>query len=279
MRSVMTAWCAGFAFDVPSPIAGQVQGLNLKGGLLFSGQQGVDRLAYRPDRNNVQPRLGMVYRISDRWLLRGGFGLYYLGSSGGQPTTGFSQSTALTASLDGGNKPRVSLGDPFPEGLLPPTGSGEGLATLLGRAVQFGYVNRVVPSSRQYSFGIERLLPGGFLFEVSYSGNATRRYPVTAQLNAIPVSQLGRPDTYYLERVPNPMAGLLPGNAAKNGPTIPRQDLLAPFPQYTTVTMTDVPIGRPVTTRCRCDWRDASPPDGAWTSRIRFLRPWSRCPF
>src|SRR5262249_45199493 len=33
-------------------------------------------------------------------------------------------------------------------------------------------------------------------------------------------------------------------NGAKNGATIPRQDLLLPFPQYTNVTASNVPIGR-----------------------------------
>jgi hypothetical protein len=39
------------------------------------------------------------------------------------------------------------------------------------------------------------------------------------------------------------MAGLLPDNGAKNGATIPRQDLLLPFPQYTSVNASNVPIG------------------------------------
>src|SRR5690606_14494088 len=43
---------------------------------------------------------------------------------------------------------------------------------------------------------------------------------------------------------PNPMQGLLPLNASKNGATVVRQDLLVPFPQYSGVTMSNVPIGR-----------------------------------
>src|SRR3989442_4387009 len=40
------------------------------------------------------------------------------------------------------------------------------------------------------------------------------------------------------------MEGLLPENPAKNGSTIPRQDLLLPFPQYTGLTLTSLPIGK-----------------------------------
>src|SRR5262249_43836612 len=40
------------------------------------------------------------------------------------------------------------------------------------------------------------------------------------------------------------MEGLLPDNPAKNASTIPRQDLLLPFPQYTSLALTSLPIGR-----------------------------------
>jgi hypothetical protein len=60
----------------------------------------------------------------------------------------------------------------------------------------------------------------------------------------LPVNQLGQPSAFYTTRVNNPMAGLLPDNPAKNGATIPRQDLLLPFPQYTSFTLTNIPIGR-----------------------------------
>jgi hypothetical protein len=57
----------------------------LTGGLLFAGSSGEQRLAFQPDRNNFQPRIGFAYRLAGRWVLRGGYGLYYLGAHGGQP--------------------------------------------------------------------------------------------------------------------------------------------------------------------------------------------------
>lgn len=234
----------GFAFDQASPIASQVQGLNLRGGLLFAGSDGSTRQAFNSDRNNIQPRIGIAVQASRNWVLRGGYGLYYIGASGAQPNTGFSQSTPITSSLDGGNTPRVNLVNPFPEGLIAPKGSADGLSTLLGQGVTFGYLNRVIPYAHQYSFGVQRLLPGGFVVDAAYSANETRRYPVSANLNVIPASQLGQPDAFYREQVTNPMRGLIPLNAAKNGATITRQDLLLPFPQYTSVNMNNIPIGQ-----------------------------------
>ena len=40
------------------------------------------------------------------------------------------------------------------------------------------------------------------------------------------------------------MAGLIPNNAALNGATITRQQLLLPYPQYTGITLAGVPIGK-----------------------------------
>lgn len=234
----------GFAFDQPSPIASQVRGLTLRGGLLYAGTSGEARRAFNNDWNNIQPRVGVAVRLTSKWVLRGGYGLFYLAGQGAQPNTGFSQSTPLVSSLDGGNTPRVNLANAFPDGMIQPRGNADGLATLLGQGVSFGYLDRAIPYSHQYSFGIERTLGNTILVEASYSGNETRRYPVGANLNAIPVEQLGQPVSYYRERVSNPMAGLLPLNAAKNGTTINREDLLVPFPQYTGVSMGSIPIGK-----------------------------------
>ena len=71
----------GLDDNAASPIASRVQGLNLKGTVLFSGKDGQPRAAFPTDRNNWQPRVGAAYRIGDRWVLRGGYGLAYLGQN------------------------------------------------------------------------------------------------------------------------------------------------------------------------------------------------------
>jgi len=95
------------------------------------------------------------------------------------------------------------------------------------------YLDRPLPYTQQTSIGLQRQLAHGWIVEAAYSGNFTRRLPVNASINVLPVNQLGQANTYYTTRIPNPMAGLLPDNPAKNASTIPRQDLLLPFPQYT----------------------------------------------
>jgi hypothetical protein len=113
------------------------------------------------------------------------------------------------------------------------------------------YFNRPLPFSHQFSFDIQRELPGNLLAEIGYVGNITRRLPVGGvNLNAVPSNLLGRRtaagviDTaWYTERIANPLQGRIPDNANLNGATIPRQSLLVPYPQYAGLTLNNLPIG------------------------------------
>jgi hypothetical protein len=162
----------GFAFDQPSPIAGQVSGLDLRGGLLYAGSSGDSRYAFNPDRKHIEPRIGVAWRFAPKWVMRGGYGLAYLGQSAQGPNTGFSQLTSLIASTDGNFTPAVSLSDPFPTslfptGLLQPIGNKLGLATNLGQSISAQYVDRPLPYTHQILVRlparIERRMAGGCL--------------------------------------------------------------------------------------------------------------------
>jgi hypothetical protein len=234
----------GFNFDQPSPIANQVQGLTLKGGLMYASGSGESRQAFNRDYLHPQPRVGFAYRLGHDWAIRGGYGLLFLGQYERGPATGFSQPSPLTSSTDGGLTPRLTLSNPYPEPLLQAIGNSRGAATNLGLAISAQYLDRPLPYAQEMSLGFQRQFRGGWVLESSYAANFTHRLPVNAQVDNLPVSELGQTNSYYTTGVPNPMAGLLPDNPAKNGATIPRQDLLLPFPQYTGITLTSLPIGR-----------------------------------
>ena len=243
----------GFALDQLSPIASQVSGLALRGGLTFAGINGSSRYAFDPKPFNFDPRVGVAYRLGEKWVLRGGYGVMELGQSSSGPQSGFSRTTSMITSLDGNITPAASLSNPFPAslfptGLLRPIGSSQGLATNLGQSVTAPFRDRPLPYSHQYSFGIETELPGSWLLDVAYQGNLTRRLPVNLALNFIPLATLNsipvdQRTAYFTALVPNPMAGLLPGTSL-NAATIPRQQLTFAYPQYSQVTLTDVPIGK-----------------------------------
>ena len=68
--------------------------------------------------------------------MRGGFALYsvpfYIDAVN---QVGFSQSTLLVPTLNAGLSFNANLANPFPGGVLEPTGASSGLATSLGQAV------------------------------------------------------------------------------------------------------------------------------------------------
>jgi hypothetical protein len=239
----------GLDMNAASPIAGQAAGLNLKGAVLFSNVAGQPRGAFDKDRNNFQPRVGLAYRLGSNWVVRGGYGLYYLGQNETGALQGFSQTTNAITSTDGNLTPAVNLQNAFanlPGGrLYSPIGSSQGAASFLGQTISPNYLARFLPSSHQYSIDIERQLPGNMMAEVGYVGNRSRGLPVNTVANFVPTSELNRRtpagaiDTaYYTARVNNPMAGLIPDNAGLNGATIPRQQLLYAFRNFRKSTST-----------------------------------------
>lgn len=231
-----------FAFDQPHPLSQQVQGLNLKGGLVYANAD--DRRFFASDGNNFQPRFGAAFKLTEQWVVRGGYGLFYLGADERGDTYGYSRSTPLVASTDGGLTPRVTLANAFSEPLLQPVGNSQGLNTNLGLGINIGFFDRPLPYSHQYSLGLERQVGQNWLVEVSYVGNKSRRLPVSANVNVIPASELGKPAAYYAERIANPMAGRIPDNAARNGATITRDILLTPYPHFGAINVSSIPIGR-----------------------------------
>ena len=244
----------GLDFNAASPIAARAQGLNLKGTVLFANLDGQPRGSFTPDRNNFAPRIGAAYRLTDKWVLRGGYGLYYLGQGATGTNQGYSQRTNATTTLDT-LKPAVTLENAFallPGGqLLGAVGNANGAASFLGQAITANWLDRPLPYSHQYSFDIQRELGGGILIEAGYVGNLSRKLPINTLGNYVPTSELGRRtaagtiDTaYYTGQTPNPMAGLVPLNPALNGATASRQNLLFAFPQFSQININNIPIGK-----------------------------------
>lgn len=243
-------------FQAASPLAPKVQGMDLKGAVYFANYQGQPRGAFNPDRNNWAPRIGAAYRWKEKWVFRGGYGLYYLGQSATGPANGYSQRTNAVVSINNNQTPAVTTANAFalqPGGqLLPAVGNSEGTSSFLGQSIVSNYLARTLPYSHQYSFDIQHELKWGMLIEAGYVGNQTRGLPINSIVNYVPTSELGRRtstgaiDTaYYNAQVPNPLAGKIPNNAALNGPTTARVNLMYAFPQFASGTqIANMPIGK-----------------------------------
>ena len=248
----------GFGFDQTSPLAAQITGragvsecpacTSLKGGLLFTGANGQPEEAFDADRNNFQPRVGVAYQVDDKTVLRGGYGLYYFPQAEFGGTTGFTISTPFVATTGGGAQgfiPANTLNNPFPTGLIQPTGASLGLLTQAGQGLIFSNPARHIPKIHEFSFGGQRLLPGGFKFDLSYVGSRSRDILTNdfnignaRNINVLSAEQLAQARAnpgFFSQQVANPFVGLLPGTSL-NGATVARRQLLLPYPQFTTVT-------------------------------------------
>jgi hypothetical protein len=245
-----------FAFDpsVVSPVSARIDktrfpGLDVRGGLRFAGVDGNPREPWRLDENNLQPRLGAVYQLDDRTVLRGGVGRYYLNPVSVGFTQGFSVQTPFVASLDGNRTPLYNLANPYPSGVIQPAGADGGLDTFLGRAISFSNPDFKIPHVDQFSIGVQRQLPWDVVVEVSYVGSRTRDVQTRdTGINEPPQSLRDKCDVtqggnraFCDERLPNPFFGVpgFEGTAHFTSPTLSRYDLSRPFPQFGRITETE----------------------------------------
>src|ERR1035438_5149641 len=200
---------SNFNYSAAPPL--NVPGLNLHGVLEFVGVGGQSRYQGNPDYNNFAPRFGLAYHLNDKTVIRTGGGLFYSNiwgtgtASAGFGSSGFINSTTIVTSQNGVN-PTTFLNNPFPTGLVPPTGSSLGGATLLGQAIDFYDRGTLTPYSEQWNFNIQRQLPGKVLLEVGYMGSRGLKFPINALLNQLPTADLALGNSLRTT-VPNPFYG------------------------------------------------------------------------
>lgn len=234
----------GFDFTSKSPIV--VPGYDLRGGVLFAGINGLPRGAFDPTRNTWQPRAGMAYRLSKRrpLVFRGGAGRYFLPTTEFGGSLGFSRVTTAQTST-AGYLPLNTLSDPFPNGLLRPTGSSAGLATQAGDSVTVNDPKRRVPYVWQFSAGFQYEIISGLLLDASYVGSRTREVQVSKDINALTVEQLAMGTPYLSTAVPNPFYGILSSSTSRGAQaSIQRRNLMVPYPQFGSITIGAQSLGK-----------------------------------
>ena len=236
----------GFCTTCTNPLQSAVSGLALNGGLQFTGSG--NRYPYKKDLNNFQPRLGLAYQASQNTVVRAGFGIIYFNTTESPIGTGFSQTTSYNNFTT--NTPINSLANPFPTGVLLPTGSSLGLGTSLGGNVSFYDPNHVQPKSTQWSASVQQQFPANWTMQLAYVGARPTRLEVNHNIDILPakyyncaVSDPTCGLTFLNSKVPNPMAGQIPGNSTLNASTIQQYLLLLPFPEFGAVTEQGSSIG------------------------------------
>ena len=227
---------ANFDPNLTAPI--QVPGLSLRGGPVFPAANGGTRYITDPTYKMWAPRLGYAWQLRQHLVARGGYGVLYIPIKGtGIPTyPGYAAITPMVTSIDAGLTPRDTMSNPFPSGLNIPSGSSLGALTLLGGDLQTQMRDPKPGYMQQWNFTLQLEPKANWLVEGAYVGSKGT-HVLTAQtrnLNQLdPVHfSLGNALT---QSVPNPFLGIIQ-TGPLSGATVPRQQLLRPYPQYNSVT-------------------------------------------
>jgi hypothetical protein len=224
---------------IASPLADRRP--NLQGGLEFVGVNGNDRVQFDGDWNNFAPRLGFAYQVNQKTVIRSAWGVLYgpstIGAQGTVGPYGFRVETPWIATIDNNLTPFNRLSNPFPQGIPPVPGAGQGLLTATGGPVEGPLRNTVVPYTIQWNVTIQRELPGNILLEAGYVGNRGRQLSRGGE-GGFTFNQL---DPSYLslgsalnQQVPNPFFGVSNSGFFQSA-TISRAQSLRPYPQFLNV--------------------------------------------
>lgn len=203
------------------------------------------------DRNNLAPRLGFAYAPNDHTVIRGGGGIYYgmnIATNFQYAGPAFSKTEPIRFSLNGYQTQYATLENPFPTGLEPPQGTKYGPLANWGFSdpSDLDYETDRNAEIYQWSFGVQRLLPGAIVVSADYSANRSTHLPwgswgFTRNRNFIPTDIRSQYTSDELSSlVPNPFLPLFTGpnaifhepDSIYNNPTIPLLNLLRPYPQF-----------------------------------------------
>ena len=240
---------SSFDPSVPNPGAG-----GRPGALLFAGD-GPGRTGSRTfDDIPVDafgPRFGFAYRLTDRTVIRGGYGIYYAGVTFGQgsrPTIGF-EGNPTAPNLTNGLYPAFSLDDGFPRDrinlppFIDPTFS-NGTAP-----VAYPADGLTQPRYQNWSITFQQQIGQEMLVDVSYIGNKGTRLPHNPQFLG-PGYNMNDPAVLALgTRVLQSDINSPEARAAGISPPYPGftgivAQALRPFPQYQAIEYRDVPVGK-----------------------------------
>jgi hypothetical protein len=156
-------------------------GGGFKGGLTFPGGPNAtdpkSRRLYDINPTNFAPRLGFAYRLDEKTVVRSGYGIYFAvspasASADVNNVQGFAQNTNWMTTWNYDNHTPAGMPrNPFPNGIIKPQGSSQGMLTNLGNVAE-GPVRSFnsVPYEQSWSFELQRSMPWGLLTDASYIG-------------------------------------------------------------------------------------------------------------
>jgi len=181
------------------------------GVVTFAGRNGTPERAFATDWNNVGPRVGFAYQLtqSGRTVLRGGTGIFYgptvSNTIGDTAALGFSTSASFVVA-QATTESAFRLRDGFPAYAGPELTAAFGAVPIGTRphtAVSFFDPHQVAPTSYQVNVDLQHELSRGAVIEVGYIGNISRHLTANDfSLNQVPTALMGPGDTQALRPFP-----------------------------------------------------------------------------
>ena len=241
LREVQDRLIVNFDKQATNPLAANVTGIQPKGALQFAGDGGNRTSVGDPNLSKFAPRLGFAYQIGAKTVVRGGYGLMWAPqATPGSPLApaSYAATTPYIATTNGFATPAASLSNPFPNGLIQPAGKSQGALTGIGQGVSLWAPASRSPRIQQFSFDVQRELPGGIALVLGYLG--TRGRHLTGSTAGLDVNQnFLDPANFALgaglnSTVTNPFYGK-GGTGIIGNPTVQAYQLLLPYPTYGSV--------------------------------------------
>ena len=158
--------------------------------ILASSGSIANRSQVNPDRNNFAPRLGLAYSLDSKTAIRAAYGVSYVhfNRAGGGNVLGINGPQVVNAAIV--QSPTEATFRPtqagYPTGLTDPDKFNPLLANIsyIPRDTKTGYV-------QNWSFSIQRELPGRLVADIGYVGNRSNNLIVFADFNEARPNRLG----------------------------------------------------------------------------------------
>lgn len=215
----------------------------LRGGLVYANRNGTPRGNKDQDLNNFAPRIGLAYKLTNRFVVRSGFGVFFNPTTGIGPGTGsvgaigFNEQTTVVASNDGGRTPATTISNPFPNGFVRASNGADGVLTLVGQGINAQVRSDRVPYSLQWNLNLQYELPQSMLFDIAYAGNSGVKLLAQAGLNQLPDQFLAL-GAQLNQVVNNPFFGIFPATSPLGARTTTYGQLLRQYPHLTGLNQT-----------------------------------------
>ena len=201
----------------------------------FLGGNGMPRSARKLDWYDFGPRASLAFQVTDSFVVRSGYGLVWIEQAGittpfTVPFFPFIQSIGqrsqdnLHPAFVLSEGPSVVVTAPNPD-----SGLGQGVFGV-DRQTGSGY-------AQQWNLSLEKTLGKDWVIEAGYLGSKLTRLGVPdTNINQLPAATLAL-GSALTQQVTNPYYGQIPASSSIGGPTVAVQQLLRPYPRFTTVSL------------------------------------------